>query len=156
MGYVDNNLLNGEVVTYRARLHWMIFAGASILMMFGVLCGVICAVAIPHEAGMAAPMCAIFVLVFSVPFMAAYSRFVSSEFAITDRRVVIKVGLLRRRTVELLLGKVETIGVDQGIFGRLFDYGTIIVTGTGGTKEPFKGISKPLEFRRQVQSRLAG
>ena len=82
--------------------------------------------------------------------------YVSSEFAITDKRVLIKVGVLRRRSVELLLSKVETIGVDQSILGRVFDFGTIIVTGTGGTKEPFKGIAAPMEFRKQVQARLMG
>jgi hypothetical protein len=51
----------------------------------------------------------------------------------------------------LLLPKVEAIQVDQGILGRIFNYGTITIVGTGGTKEPFRGIAKPLEFRRQVQ-----
>ncbi len=69
----------------------------------------------------------------------------------TTRRVLIKVGVLRRRSLELLLSKVESIGVDQGIVGRLLGYGTIIVTGTGGTKEPFRMIAAPLEFRRMVQ-----
>ncbi|HKC53154.1 MAG TPA: PH domain-containing protein [Burkholderiales bacterium] len=87
----------------------------------------------------------------------AFSRWlarVSSEFAVTNKRVLIKVGFIRRHSLELLLQKVEGIGVDQGIWGRVFDYGTIMVTGTGGTKEPFKNIAAPLEFRKQVQSRV--
>jgi len=54
-----------------------------------------------------------------------------------------------------MLGKVEGIGVDQTLFGRLLDYGTITVTGTGGTKEPFTNIAAPLEFRRQVQGQIS-
>jgi Bacterial membrane flanked domain. len=50
---------------------------------------------------------------------------------------------------------VETIGVEQTILGRILNYGTIIFTGTGGTKGPFKGIAKPIEFRERVQSQLA-
>ncbi len=81
--------------------------------------------------------------------------YMSDEFAITNKRVVIKVGFLRRRTVEMLLMKVEAIEVDQSILGRILNFGTIIVTGTGGTRELFRGISAPLEFRRQVQGATA-
>jgi uncharacterized membrane protein YdbT with pleckstrin-like domain len=66
----------------------------------------------------------------------------------------IKTGLLSRRTFELLLSKVESIGVEEGILGRLFGYGSVVVRGTGGTPEPFKTVSHPLEFRRQVQQQI--
>jgi uncharacterized membrane protein YdbT with pleckstrin-like domain len=82
-----------------------------------------------------------------------YIRLVTSEFVVTNKRVLIKIGLVRRHTLELLLGKVETIGVEQGVPGRIFNYGTIIVTGTGGTKELFPVIARPLEFRKAVQER---
>ncbi len=74
----------------------------------------------------------------------------TSEFAVTNRRVIIKVGLVSRKTVELKLDKVESIGVEQTIPGRIFGYGTIVVRGTGGTNEPFRAIARPLEFRRAV------
>jgi uncharacterized membrane protein YdbT with pleckstrin-like domain len=81
-----------------------------------------------------------------------YVDYASSEFAVTNKRVIIKVGILRRRTVEMLNTKVEAIAVNQGIIGRILGYGNIVVTGTGGTNEPFNGISSPLEFRRAVQA----
>jgi uncharacterized membrane protein YdbT with pleckstrin-like domain len=56
--------------------------------------------------------------------------------------------------VELQLSKVEGIVVEQGIIGRLFDYGSIIVGGTGGTKEPFALIRAPIMFRKQVQQQI--
>jgi uncharacterized membrane protein YdbT with pleckstrin-like domain len=93
----------------------------------------------------------------SIAILVAFPRFVryvSSEFAVTNKRLVIKTGLVYRETLELVLTKLETIGVDQTIPGRIFNYGTIVVTGTGGTKEPFKDIAKPLEFRKHVQSQL--
>jgi len=74
----------------------------------------------------------------------------TSEFAVTNRRVIIKVGLVSRKTVELNLEKVESIGVEQTILGRILSYGTIVVVGTGGTKEPFRGIADPMGFRRAV------
>jgi uncharacterized membrane protein YdbT with pleckstrin-like domain len=76
----------------------------------------------------------------------------TSEFAIPNKRVIIKVGLVRRDTLELLLTKVESIGVDQSIMGRIVGYGSIVVVGTGGTRESFTDIARPLDFRKQVQA----
>jgi hypothetical protein len=81
--------------------------------------------------------------------------FRSAEFAVTNKRVLIKVGVLRRRSLEILLSKVETISVDQPILGRLLGYGSLTVGGTGGTKEVFHLIRGPLEFRRHVQEQAA-
>jgi hypothetical protein len=148
---VDSNLLPGETVTYRAHLHPMIFAAPIIFL---ALSGIrfIGAALSGFSSDDPARVGAMFLglLFFLSGFIVGLSRYltyISSEFAITDKRVLIKVSLLSRRTVELLLSKVETIGVDQGISGRILNYGTIIVTGTGGTKEPFNGIANPLEYK---------
>ncbi|OFW04024.1 MAG: hypothetical protein A3I61_05690 [Acidobacteria bacterium RIFCSPLOWO2_02_FULL_68_18] len=63
----------------------------------------------------------------------------------------------RRRTctLELLLRQVEAISIDQSILGRIFDYGSITLSGTGGVREVFHDIARPLECRRQVQSQTA-
>jgi uncharacterized membrane protein YdbT with pleckstrin-like domain len=80
----------------------------------------------------------------------------SVEMGVTNKRVITKSGILSRRTLELLLTKVESIGVEEGILGRMLGYGTVVVRGTGGTPEPFKNIAHPLEFRRQVQQQIEG
>ncbi len=74
----------------------------------------------------------------------------SSEFAVTNRRVIIKVGFISRRTVEVKLEKIESVEVAQTILGRILDYGSIVVKGTGGTNEAFRAIAHPLEFRKAV------
>jgi len=84
-------------------------------------------------------------------FIAPLIAFSTSEFAITNKRVIIKVGLISRRTLEMNLNKIESVNVNQGILGRLLGYGTIVVVGTGGTKEPFAAISDPLTFRKKFQ-----
>ena len=150
MGYIDKNLLQGERVVYRARLHGIIFTAPVLLGTVGVC---LVAVGVATSGLVAVAAFGIFFLV--VAALLALVRWVhvrTSEFAVTNKRVLVKVGLVRRHTLELLLTKVETIGVEQSLWGRLFNYGTIVVTGTGGTKEPFPGISRPLEFRKQVQS----
>jgi len=75
----------------------------------------------------------------------------TSEFAITNKRVIIKVGLIRRTTLEMNLQKIETVNVNQSIMGRIFGYGFITIVGTGGSKETFPQISRPLEFRKKFQ-----
>lgn len=75
----------------------------------------------------------------------------TSEYAITNKRVIIKVGLIRRRTVEMNISKIESINVDQSILGRILGYGNISIVGTGGTKETFDTLSSPIQFRKKFQ-----
>jgi uncharacterized membrane protein YdbT with pleckstrin-like domain len=142
MSYVDNSLIPGEAVTFRTRLHPVLFLPPLLLLAISIL---LFAYAIPFAAETLLVLALLWGLV-------KYLHYVSSEFAVTNKRVIIKVGLLRRRTVEMLNTKVEAIAVNQGIIGRILGYGNIVVTGTGGTNEPFDGISSPLEFRRAVQA----
>ena len=156
MGYVDENLITDEVVKYRARLHWMalfhlhLFAfllvvGGVVLIVFGLLNEML-----PATIGGAVML----VLGLAVAIIARTLRN-SAEFAITNKRVILKTGIVQRRTTEMFLQKIETVGVDQGLIGRMLDFGTITLSGTGGTTEPFGRIARPLEFRRQVQEQMA-
>ena len=149
MSYVDNNLLPHEQVVYRANLHWMIYGPAAIVSVLALL---VLVSSIGGRSGGIASFGGLLLLIGLVMFFFRWIAVRTSEFAVTSKRVVIKVGLVRRHSLELLLRQVEGIGVDQGIVGRIFGYGTITVAGTGGTKEPFRGIANPLEFRRQVQT----
>lgn len=76
----------------------------------------------------------------------------ATELAITNRRVIAKVGLIRRKTWEINASKVEGVEVDQSIFGRIFGYGTVTVKGTGGGIVPLRNIDDPVEFRKYVTS----
>ncbi|HEY4881561.1 MAG TPA: PH domain-containing protein [Steroidobacteraceae bacterium] len=142
MSYVDKSLIPGEEVAFRTRLHVVIFVVPLLLL----------AIAITLFAYSYASAAEIVLLIAIVWGLAKYIDYATSEFAVTNKRVIIKVGVLRRRTVEMLNSKVEAVAVNQGILGRILGYGNIIVTGTGGTNEAFNGISSPLEFRRAVQA----
>ena len=78
----------------------------------------------------------------------AYVRYKSVELAVTTKRVIVKHGFVRRQTVEMNLNKVESIQVEQGVLGRLFDFGTLIVSGTGTSHAPLTGIAQPMGFRK--------
>ena len=74
----------------------------------------------------------------------------TTEFAVTNRRIIAKTGFVKRRSLELFLEKVESINIRQDMLGRLFNFGVVTVTGTGGTKESFRGIVDPLAIRRKI------
>jgi uncharacterized membrane protein YdbT with pleckstrin-like domain len=142
VSYVDQHLNPGESVIYRATLHPVIFSTGALLALFSLVFFMN-----SETVGIGGFIFLIALIALGITWL----RSTNSEFAVTSTRVVIKVGWLTRRTLELQLSKVETIGIDQVLLGRLLDYGTLVVIGTGGTKETFKFISAPLEFRKAVQ-----
>jgi len=125
MSYIDSNLISGEEVVHRAKLHGIIFLPGIILsiVIIGLLLLIVAAV-----------------------------RKKTTEMAVTNKRVIIKTGWISRKTLEMNLVKVENIGVDQGVLGRMMNYGKITVVGTGGTREAFSMVADPLAFRKAVQA----
>ena len=81
-------------------------------------------------------------------------RWVATEVRVSNKRVLVKTGFFSRRSIEVLLPKVESIGVDESLFGRILGYGTVIVRGTGGTFERFGKIAHPNALRRRVQEQI--
>jgi len=73
------------------------------------------------------------------------------EFVITNKRIIIKTGLIRRNTFEMNLKKIESVKVEQSVFERILGYGTIIIIGSGGSLKMISKIRKPLEFRKRFQ-----
>ena len=145
MGYIQDNLMGDEQVVYAARLHWIIFGPTMVagLILLGDL-------AVPDDPPMP-EITAVWVALTVLLGVGAFIKGKTSEFAVTDKRVIAKVGLVRRNTIEMLLQKVETINVSQGILGRILGYGTVTIVGAGGTKEVFKHISTPLRLRKSIQ-----
>jgi len=78
-------------------------------------------------------------------------RQLTSEFVITNKRIIMKTGLISRKTFEMNLQKIESVNVDQSFWGRLLGFGSVSIVGTGGSRESFSDISKPLLFRRKFQ-----
>jgi len=154
--YVDQNLNTGESVLYRTRLHWSVFIWPSFFALFMLFPGLtLFAGGFVSSGSSGMVIAGIFsILIGFTPFGIAYLRRASAEFAVTNKRVILKWGLFERRTAEMFLTKIESIGVTQNPLGRLLGYGTIVVRGTGGTPEPFVKLDHPLEFRRQVQNQV--
>ena len=153
--YSRSTLAPNETPFFKTSLHWIIFVRfgllALIVFLFVTLPFAIAVQAVSgSELGwFGLPLPVLFLL---PPTLA----FASSELVITDRRVLIKTGIVRRQTLEMFISKIESIGVDQGFFGRMFDYGSVVVRGTGGFEQAFEAIGAPLEFRRWVQRLQSG
>ena len=159
MGYVDKNLIASEVVTYRARLHWIFFVkpiliGFAIIAFAGFLFH---AGDFDQNLSMKTEL-----LVWTGILLISASQFIPAavnmhfaEFAVTNKRVILKVGFVQPKTAEMFLSKIESVNVDQSVIGRIFGYGTVVIRGMGGSLEPFNRISRPLEFRKQIQEQIA-
>ena len=140
MGYIESNLLSDEQLVYKARLHGIIFVKPCAIIFLGLIFLFI--------QPMIAGVVMVIGLAAAVP---TWVDYVSSEFGVTNKRVIIKVGFIRRRTLELLLRQVEAISVDQSVTGRILGFGSLTLTGTGGVRELFHNVKSPLEFRRRIQ-----
>jgi len=166
MGYIEQNLLPGEQVIYRARPHWGVFAGPVISLGIGlsfVACGLVLFSSQMggrgvDEVGAAVGCLGIATALVLLSAMLGAARaivtFLTTEFAVTDRRIIARKGLGGRRSLDLLLIQVESINVNQPLLGRALNYGTVTITGTGGTKESFPSIANPLELRRRVHAMI--
>ena len=126
MGYIDESLIEGERVLHRARVSWWSQSG---LLFLGILTIVL--------------VVGVFLLVW------AWIRVRSTEIAITNRRVIVKYGFVKRDTVEINLEKVEALKVEQSAMGRMLNYGTVFISGAGTSVAPIKDVADPLVFRRK-------
>jgi len=130
--YIEQNLARDEQIIVRAHVSWwsqiwLIILGVIFLAAGG------------------------FGLVFII---VAIINVLTTELALTNRRIIAKTGWIRRNTIELKVNRVESLGVDQGITGRIFNFGSIAIKGTGGSNAPIPYIARPMEFRQQVNNHL--
>jgi len=154
VGYVERHLLAGERVVYKTRLHWVLFVKPALVVLAGMILMVLLRqVQDPPWLWIFGAAVALIGLVWA---FVHYVEVMTSEFAVTTSRLILKVGLISRYTTELLLAKVESIGVQQGLIGRVLNYGDLTVTGTGGAREIFRRVRDPIGFRNHVQQASLG
>ena len=145
--YVESTLLKDEKVVFETRLHPIIFLPGALIISGAPL-------VLDADRNLVAGAVVV-ALTGALFLLSAFILRATSEFAVSNKRVIIKTGWLSRRTIEMNLSKVESVDVSQGILGRIFGYGRIVVVGTGATREPFSDIASPMEFRRAIQSQSA-
>jgi uncharacterized membrane protein YdbT with pleckstrin-like domain len=151
MKYVEQVLQPGETVTYATSLHWLVYLRAILLMILAILSLIAGKAVAEPTAQIALDIIALLLgLLALVSGLDAVIRRSTTELAVTDRRVIYKTGIFQRHSMEMNRSKVETVGVDQSILGRILGYGTVMVRGTGGSFEPIRFIGDPLSFRSHI------
>jgi uncharacterized membrane protein YdbT with pleckstrin-like domain len=150
MSYLDDHLLDDEEIVYRARLHWTIFILPIIVVLLGIALAIVLRMYEPAYWYFGALLAGIGLLLAIGPAI----NYTSTEFAVTNKRVLSKTGFIQRESDETLLSKVEAVSIDQGVLGRLLGFGTLTLTGSGGTEDSFPRIAQPLELRRQIQNQV--
>ncbi len=154
MRYIDRILQPGETVLYRGRIHWVIYLPSMIMMLLAFVALIGLAASQTQATGYSWLFASgAFALGAGVTLLSAWFKRWTTEIDVTNRRIVYKVGFIKRHTVEMNMDKVESVDVDQSIMGRLLNYGDIAVRGTGETWERLHNIGAPLEFRNHVTAR---
>ena len=163
MSYVQSVLQPGEKIVLQGRLHWIAYWPAILFFVLGIA-----VVLWEWRAGYGNVMISITAIVFGALFAASFVMiwFVrwTTEIAVTDRRIIYKTGFITRHTEEMNMDKVASVDVDQSILGRLLDYGTVRVIGTGGQKagspdeghdgiENLRRIAEPLSLRNAITAK---
>ena len=170
MSYVERNLVPGETLLYQTRHHWVVLliptiialligVPGAVLLVWSMIApdsnGVTIGSSTISPQGMA--ITGVILLVAGLVVLAyGILRRNATEMAVTNRRVLIKTGMASRRTLDMMLSTVESIGVEETVLGRMMGFGTVIVRGTGGTPETFLMIAHPQDFRRNVQEQIGG
>lgn len=172
MSYIQDNLMPNEKILLTARVHPAVFLPSIVafvvaiaLFIYGVSnpAMVSKAGAPPPQAtagnlvgGMLLCFSGLLFLYSVLLGLQAVIVMFTTEFAVTNRRVIAKTGFIRRHTLEILLSRIESVSVNQDVLGRLLNYGTVTVTGTGGTKESFRAIVEPIGVRKKINQIIEG
>ena len=130
MSFIEDSLSTGEHIVARFKLHW----SSRIPLVLWVLLGL--------------PTFGITWLIAIYEFL----RLRAIEQGVTNKRVIFKTGIIGRKSEEMKLTSIETVEIEQGVFGRLFNFGDVKVTGRGISDLVFKRIHDPLAVKRQIES----
>jgi uncharacterized membrane protein YdbT with pleckstrin-like domain len=149
MRYIDSVLQPGETIRQVATIHWIIYLPGLVgLVVAAIVYLMVPNTGLLHTIGVilatALALGSLYLLV------RGWWRRFNTEYAITDRRIIFKRGLVWRSTIEFNMDKVSSVDVEQSIFGRMLNYGTVYVHGPGPDFEPITDIGSPLEFRTHI------
>jgi uncharacterized membrane protein YdbT with pleckstrin-like domain len=130
MSYIEESLSNGEEIRGLFKLHWF----AKLPMFLWLI--------------LAIPTLGITLLLA----LWEYLKLRSIEQGITNKRVILKTGIISRKSEEMKISSIETVEIDQGILGRIFGFGSIKVTGRGISDLIYKNIDQPMQVKKAIES----
>jgi len=151
MDYDTQVLQPDETVKAVGTLHWTVYAQGLMALAAadGLVFSAMRMAAGAHRNSILQTALFAFAMAL-VLLIVTWLRCRSTEIVVTDRRVLYKTGIVTRHTIEMNLSKVESIDVEQGIIGRLLNFGTVLIRGTGQTLEPLRQVVAPLALRNAI------
>lgn len=137
MSYLEESLSRGEELHTVFRLSWVVWLR---VVFWGVLAAACVSIALPLAALLACVA------------LGEWVKLRSIEQAVTNKRVILKTGIVSRKTEEMKLSSIETVEIQQSVWGRMFGYGTVKVTGRGLSDVVFKDVDDPMKVKRAIES----
>lgn len=147
MSNIDNSLFDGEVIRYRTILSWVIFV--PYILVGIVLCSGAAFVGYNLKFSIwiiLMIICLIMIFCMGIPCLVQQT----SDFVVTNKRVIMQTGILSRSIFEMRIEKIESVDLYQNLAGKFLNYGNVTIRGTGDTAKQFADIEEPLRFRQAV------
>lgn len=153
--FIDSNLMKDENLIFETKYHWSILLGGVVFFALGLVILIVSLVLDLAEFRTSFVFGSLAIMaVGGLKIVFDFLVRKTSEFAITSRRMIMKTGIVSTKSLELLHRKIETIGIDQGLIGKIFGFGSVTLTGTGGKSHSFRFIELPFEFRTHAQEEI--
>ena len=146
MSYIQNNLQAGEEIKYKADIHWYIFAYPVILLLLSAFFS-------SAQTGLFYYVSILLLLSGLFQLIKRILLKMGAEYVVTNKKVILKSGILNRDALELVLYKCEVIRINQSLMGRMLGFGSIVVT-TGGVTNKFDFITNPIKFRNEINAQI--
>ena len=158
MAYLDTLLQPGESILARSRPHWIILLAPIAEVIAAVIVAMATFVVLPHGqlALLGYGIAVILGVGGALHLIARALTRSTTEYGVTNMRVVQKRGIVSLHTIEMNLDKVESVDVDQSLIGRMFGFGTVAIHGVGSRWDPIIGIEDPLGFRSAITTHIGG
>ena len=151
MSYTKHSLLNGEEILYCTKPHWILIFEALPWLLLAWL-------ATKFSVGAELMFGNLFKNLLTLyagwSLLGTIIRYYNTEYALTNRRILVKTGFIRINSLELFLDRIEGAAVNQSVLGRIGNFGTVVIAGIGGTKNAFPYVPDPLRFRSRLQEQL--
>jgi uncharacterized membrane protein YdbT with pleckstrin-like domain len=151
MDYRSQVLQPNERVKAVGNLHWSVYLSGVLLL---ALADILVFIALRKDPGErhTVLVSAVIIFVVAIAHIAlTWLRCRGTEIVVTNQRVLYKSGIVTRHTTEMNISKIETVDVVQGIGGRLLNYGTLLIHGTGETLEPLRQVMAPVTLRNAIR-----
>ncbi len=147
MSYTKNYLLPDEEILYRGHRHWIIFFQP----LFWLIVSMFCFWKFPWGLN---EFAYVPLVLAGITGINAVIDYMMTEISVTNMRVLVKVGLIARSSVETPIKNIASIQINQTFLGRILGYGTIIICDTGNMQSVYNRIDSPFLFRRVVQKQI--